>query len=336
MPSEVGESGVSCRVRRLRPSRRRIWRVRGERPEYRTSRRTGSRQSCFSAGSGCGFGPSRFGAGGIASGPVSPPRSLGLYDRERHHRMAARAARTAGRCRHRRRPDGVLERSERGSRPRRASRSDDDRRGRDAKRARIFTRGRRPRCSRGGRRLAGCGAGPSSGREAAFAEGMQLLGDAVIRPRWEPAEWKRLHDLWLNDLKERASDPDAVAFVVAPVVLYGADHPYGHPTDGLVSSAPRVQLAEAKRFWAQAWRPDRATIVVVGDVTKGELDTQLEGAFGAWRAPAGPPLPIVTPPPPSRRPRELLPEPTPPVRRRPGRRTSSSSTGPTRPKPSFT
>ena len=124
-----------------------------------------------------------------------------------------------------------------------------------------------------------------------FADALQLLGDAVVRPRWDPAEWRRLHELWVNELKERASDPEAVADVVASSVLYGAESPYGHPAEGLLTTAPRLQLSDAKRFWAQAWRPDRATLVVVGDMTKEELDPLLAAAFDGWKAPSSPPPP---------------------------------------------
>ena len=132
-----------------------------------------------------------------------------------------------------------------------------------------------------------------------FAAGMQLLGDAVARPRMDAGEWRRLHDLWTNDLKARAADPGEVAACVERIALYGVDHPYGHPVDGFLTSAPKVQLADAKRFYAQAWRPDRAIVVVVGDVTRSELDAQLDASLGTWKAPAAPPLPIVTPPVPS-------------------------------------
>jgi predicted Zn-dependent peptidase len=131
-----------------------------------------------------------------------------------------------------------------------------------------------------------------------LAAGMKLLGDAVVRPRFEAKEWKRVHDLWMNDLKERASDPVEVARVVEKAVLYGSDHPYGHPVDGLLASAPKVTLAEAKRFYTQAWRPDRAVLVAVGDLTREELDAQITAAFKGWKTPATPPLPVVTPPPP--------------------------------------
>jgi zinc protease len=128
-----------------------------------------------------------------------------------------------------------------------------------------------------------------------FAAGLQLLGDVVVRPRLDPVEWKRLHDLWLNELMERGSEPEAVASVVEGAVVYGTQHPYGHPVDGFASTAPKVDLADAKRFIGQAWRPDRATVVVAGDVTRAELDAQLDAAFGGWKAPASAPLPIVTP-----------------------------------------
>jgi predicted Zn-dependent peptidase len=128
-----------------------------------------------------------------------------------------------------------------------------------------------------------------------FAPAMQLLGDAAVRPRMDAAEWKRVHDLWANELDERQSDPEALAGALAPIVLFGPDHPYGHPTSGLPSAAPRVGLADAKRFYEGAWRPDRAVVVAVGDVTKDELDAQLVAAFGAWKAPPGPALPVVTP-----------------------------------------
>jgi len=132
-----------------------------------------------------------------------------------------------------------------------------------------------------------------------FGAGMQLLGDAVVRPRFEPKEWKRVHDLWMNSLKQRQSEPRDVARVVEMVTLYGADHPYGHPVDGTLSTVPKVTLDAAKKFRDAAWRPDRAIVVVVGDVTKSELDAQLDAVFGAWKAPKSAPPPIVTPPPPT-------------------------------------
>ena len=128
-------------------------------------------------------------------------------------------------------------------------------------------------------------------------KGFAILGDVVARPRFEPKEWKRVHDLWQNSLKARASDPDATARVVFRAAVFGADHPYAHPWDGTSASAKAVTLDDVKSFHASAWRPERATIVVAGDVTKEELAPLLDASFSSWKPAAkSAALPIVTPP----------------------------------------
>ena len=112
-----------------------------------------------------------------------------------------------------------------------------------------------------------------------------LFSDVVARPRFEPAEFTRVKDLWRNELKSRAKDPDATARVVYRAVLFGADHPYGHPWDGTEASAKAVSLEDVKAFYAKQWRPDRATLVCAGDVTKAELAHLLDESFASWKAP---------------------------------------------------
>jgi predicted Zn-dependent peptidase len=113
-----------------------------------------------------------------------------------------------------------------------------------------------------------------------------ILADVVGKPLMLPVEWKRLHDLWLNDLRARASEPDAVANVVSLRQVFG-DSPYGHPSTGTLKSAAKVSLDDVKRFYRSAWRPDRATVVAVGDVTRAELDLLLDDVLAsAWKASA--------------------------------------------------
>jgi predicted Zn-dependent peptidase len=120
-----------------------------------------------------------------------------------------------------------------------------------------------------------------------------LFADVVARPRLEPADYKRYRDLWENSLLERQKDPDATARVVYRVTLFGADHPYGHPWDGTVASSKAITLEEVKRFYKASWRPDRATLVCAGDVTRAELGSLMDQALGSWKAPATPaPAPL--------------------------------------------
>jgi predicted Zn-dependent peptidase len=124
-----------------------------------------------------------------------------------------------------------------------------------------------------------------------LAPAAEIFADVVTRPRMSPVEYKRIHELWTNALRARQSEPDAVAGVVLARKAYPAAHPYAHPQDGTLASAAKVTLADVKRFYAEGWRPDRATLVVVGDVSRADLDAVLEETFAGWKAPKSPPLP---------------------------------------------
>ena len=132
-----------------------------------------------------------------------------------------------------------------------------------------------------------------------LAEAFPLFGDVVVRPRFDAADFARVKDLWVGELLEREKDPDATARVVFRVTLFGPDSPYGHAWDGSPRSARAIGLEDVKRFHASAWRPDRATLVCAGDVTRAELGSLVEGAFGGWKAPATPAPPPVVPPAPA-------------------------------------
>jgi predicted Zn-dependent peptidase len=127
-------------------------------------------------------------------------------------------------------------------------------------------------------------------------EAFGLFGDVVTRPRFDPAELQRMKDLWVDELLERDKDPDATARVVSRAVLFGPEHPYGHPADGWPKSARSVTIGDVRGFYAKAWRPDRATLVCAGDVTRDELTPMIDAALGTWKAPATPAPPPLAPP----------------------------------------
>jgi predicted Zn-dependent peptidase len=56
-------------------------------------------------------------------------------------------------------------------------------------------------------------------------QAFEIFSDIIARPRFDPAEWKRVSDLWKQQLRRRADSPQAVAMVVSTSVLYGSDTP---------------------------------------------------------------------------------------------------------------
>lgn len=134
-----------------------------------------------------------------------------------------------------------------------------------------------------------------------------IFADVVARPRFDPKEWERLTKLWFGNLEKRSDSPEAVASVVRQAVLYGADTPYGHPIGGYLEAAKKTTLDDAKRFYQRTWRPDRAKLVIAGDITRAEVEALVREHLSDWKKPAEAPVPSAIPPQPlENRPRLVL------------------------------
>jgi len=117
-----------------------------------------------------------------------------------------------------------------------------------------------------------------------FVAAFEIVADVVARPTLSEKEFARIADLWKNRLKKRADDPDIVSSVVSSAALFGPGTSYGNPTGGLVAEADAVTLEEIKRFYQGAWRPEEATIVASGAITKAELSAAIEQQLGSWKS----------------------------------------------------
>ncbi|MFO0589714.1 MAG: pitrilysin family protein [Polyangiaceae bacterium] len=120
-----------------------------------------------------------------------------------------------------------------------------------------------------------------------FPQAFGILADVIARPRFEEKEWKRVSDLWKNSLLKRADDPDEVGRVIGQIAAYGPKHPYGHPADGFVESAKKIDLGAVKAFYGAQYRPEKIVLSIAGDVTKAEVAAAVDDAFGSWKP--GPP-----------------------------------------------
>jgi zinc protease len=114
-----------------------------------------------------------------------------------------------------------------------------------------------------------------------------IFADVVSRPSFDKREWDRVTKLWHTQLERRGDNPGAVAAVVRYALLYGPDTPYGHPTSGNLDTAKAITLADVKRHHRSAWRPDRAMMVVVGDIDKARLDGLVDTHLANWKGAAG-------------------------------------------------
>ncbi|HXU80314.1 MAG TPA: pitrilysin family protein [Polyangia bacterium] len=120
---------------------------------------------------------------------------------------------------------------------------------------------------------------PSPGFEAALA----IAADVALRPRFAEADWARVQNDRVTGLVQRRDQPEAVAGLVADRVLYGDGHPYGRPAAGYERTVRAITAADLRRHYEAHWRPNNASVVVVGDFAPEGLRASLEKAFAAWK-----------------------------------------------------
>ncbi len=123
-----------------------------------------------------------------------------------------------------------------------------------------------------------------SALSANYEPALDLLQDVVRNPAFAPEEIERLRATQLTAIAAERRAPSSLASLNLWPVLFGADHPYGRPTSGLgtpesVAAITREDLIDFHRRWI---RPDKLTIMVVGDAELDQVLAALEERFGSW------------------------------------------------------
>ena len=77
-----------------------------------------------------------------------------------------------------------------------------------------------------------------------------------------------------------------VASRVASKAFYGAAHRYGWPMEGTLETIARMTHEEVQLQYATMVRSQNATVMVAGDISRGELQPLLESLLGSWTLPA--------------------------------------------------
>ena len=122
--------------------------------------------------------------------------------------------------------------------------------------------------------------------DSRLEESLDLYADVILEPAFRPEDFERARVQQVSGIQQADRNPGAVANRILAGSLYGFENPYGRPTSGTVESVGVLTPADAEAYHSAWFRPDNATLVVVGDVTRDELVPLLEEKFGGWRAPA--------------------------------------------------
>ena len=113
---------------------------------------------------------------------------------------------------------------------------------------------------------------------------LELLAEVVRRPSFPDAEVERLRDERLTDLLQARADPRRRADEAYVSSIYAPSSPYHRPAGGRAATVATLTTADLRGIHAAACVPERAALVVAGDVDPGAVLRAAEALFGDWAA----------------------------------------------------
>ncbi len=109
---------------------------------------------------------------------------------------------------------------------------------------------------------------------------LEIFSDMIAKPTFDEDEFDKLKPQFISSIKDGKSKGGQIAAAMARKTVFGENHPYaGKQTE---ESINKMKLSMVKDFYKTYFKPNNATLAVVGDITAAEIIDNLEKAFKNW------------------------------------------------------
>jgi zinc protease len=115
-----------------------------------------------------------------------------------------------------------------------------------------------------------------------LSEALELLAEVLLRPTFPASEVERLRDERLNDLLQAQADPRRRADETFIGTIYAQESPYHRPSGGTRETVESLDSDAARRAYERVLDPDRATMVVAGDLGGQDVIGMANRLLGSW------------------------------------------------------
>jgi zinc protease len=113
---------------------------------------------------------------------------------------------------------------------------------------------------------------------------MELEADRFQHLKYAPDAYKTETKAVLGEFNKNSADPSEKIFEVMRAAAY-KKHTYEHTTMGFIKDIEDMpnQYDYSLQFYKHYYRPENATIIVVGDVKRDQVMGMVQKYFGAWQ-----------------------------------------------------
>ena len=110
-----------------------------------------------------------------------------------------------------------------------------------------------------------------------------IFTDVLLHPTFPDKELERLRIQRLAGLLRQKDSPPAIAGIVFPKLVFGAEHPYGRVPTGTPESVKGLTRDDVVAYHKDLFIPNNSALIVVGDVTPDAIVPVLEAALKDWK-----------------------------------------------------
>ncbi|HKI74679.1 MAG TPA: pitrilysin family protein, partial [Pseudomonadales bacterium] len=114
---------------------------------------------------------------------------------------------------------------------------------------------------------------------------LDIFADVILHPTFPAKELPRLRKAQLTRILREQQDTNSMALRVLPRLVYGQGHAYSNPLtgSGTTASVNSIKLDTLRDFHRTWFKPNHATLIVVGDTTMADILPKLRRAFAKWQ-----------------------------------------------------
>jgi zinc protease len=125
-----------------------------------------------------------------------------------------------------------------------------------------------------------------SALKANLDKSLELYADVILNPSFPEEELERIRQQRLAQIQQEKANPVQMGLRVFPQLIFGKGHAYALPFSGsgfenTVKQITRKDVVDFHQAW---FKPNNATLIVVGNTSMQELKPKLEELFKNWKS----------------------------------------------------
>lgn len=115
---------------------------------------------------------------------------------------------------------------------------------------------------------------------------LSLMQEILLMPSFPEDEFEKIKQQTLSAIAFNKDDPNVISSRVSDIVTYGENHPYSEfETEATIGN---IELSDTKAYYETYFKPNKAFLVIIGDIKEAKAKSLAKKYFGAWKKGSSP------------------------------------------------